>query len=287
MFDDPVAYATAVEPLLAADRVRSTVVSTMTHGAVVGPGTRRPVLVAAFDAGVPIAAAIRTTQAPVVVVTAPDRSDAAGLLAPAVLAGPSPPDLVSGPENAARAFAAGWIVEVGGGDSDVHTALLQYRLDNLIDPIGVPGGPRAVDVDDPIDVALAADWLLEFGIFTRTVPTPTGPDPEFIRARAGRGAVLVLWEVAGEPVALAGHTAVVGGMARIGPVYTPEEQRGRRYGSAVTAAAVRSAVAAGATELVLFTDLDYPTSNAVYRRLGFVEVGRFAELTLPAPRSSR
>jgi predicted GNAT family acetyltransferase len=105
-------------------------------------------------------------------------------------------------------------------------------------------------------------------------------------AREARGARHLLWTVPGDPavhddpVALAGHSAVVGGMARIGPVYTPPAMRRRGFGAAVTAAAVRSAQRAGATEVVLFTDIGYAPSNAVYRRLGFQPVEEFGHLQL-------
>jgi predicted GNAT family acetyltransferase len=56
--------------------------------------------------------------------------------------------------------------------------------------------------------------------------------------------------------------------------------RGNHYGSAVTAAAVRSAQRLGAATVVLFSDADYPTSNAIYRRLGFEPVQDMLELEL-------
>lgn len=52
-------------------------------------------------------------------------------------------------------------------------------------------------------------------------------------------------------------------------MYTPPEHRRRGYGAAITAVLTASALEAGATEVVLFTDLANPTSNGVYRRIGF------------------
>jgi predicted GNAT family acetyltransferase len=57
----------------------------------------------------------------------------------------------------------------------------------------------------------------------------------------------------------------------IGPVYTPPPQRGRGYGSAVTALATRSILEEGAVP-VLFTDLANPTSNKIYQALGYQAV---------------
>ncbi|NEA23957.1 GNAT family N-acetyltransferase, partial [Actinomadura bangladeshensis] len=51
--------------------------------------------------------------------------------------------------------------------------------------------------------------------------------------------------------------------------YTPAEHRRRGYGAAVTAAATTGALDAGADDVVLFTDLANPTSNGVYRRIGY------------------
>ncbi len=80
---------------------------------------------------------------------------------------------------------------------------------------------------------------------------------------------LRVWEVAGAPVSIAGVTRTVAGMVRVGPVYTPPELRGRGYAGAVTAAVSQAAREDGAQEVVLYTDLANPTSNALYRRLGY------------------
>ncbi|MFG2722452.1 GNAT family N-acetyltransferase [Streptomyces sp. NPDC048416] len=57
--------------------------------------------------------------------------------------------------------------------------------------------------------------------------------------------------------------------ARIGPVYTPPGLRRHGYAAAVTSAATRLAQNRGAAQMVLFTDLSNPTSNALYQRLGY------------------
>lgn len=156
--------------------------------------------------------------------------------------------------------------------------MLLYRLAHLVEPRPVPGAARHLDPADGGDRQLMAAWFHDFQLETGHVPVPRAPDPEVLSAREARGARHLVWQVDGEPVALAGHSVVVDGMARIGPVYTPEPLRGRGYGSAVMAAAVRAARTAGADEVVLFTDADYAPSNAVYRRLGFRVVEEFADL---------
>jgi predicted GNAT family acetyltransferase len=45
--------------------------------------------------------------------------------------------------------------------------------------------------------------------------------------------------------------------------------RGRGYAGAVTAEVSGAALAAGATDVVLFADAANPTSNALYQRIGY------------------
>jgi predicted GNAT family acetyltransferase len=66
--------------------------------------------------------------------------------------------------------------------------------------------------------------------------------------------------------------APAAGVSRIGPVFTPQNARGRGYGSAVTAAAADCALEAGVDDVVLFADLANPTSNGIYQGIGFEAV---------------
>ncbi|MEV7281242.1 GNAT family N-acetyltransferase [Streptomyces sp. NPDC093111] len=136
-----------------------------------------------------------------------------------------------------------------------------------------PGAPR---VAGPDDVPLALAWMREFA-------RDIGEDPDAdytanVEARVAEGR-LHFWEVDGEPVAMASVSRLAAGQARVSPVYTPPARRARGYGGAVTVEVSRAARTAGAADVLLFTDLANPTSNALYRRLGYrpladhVEVG--------------
>lgn len=143
---------------------------------------------------------------------------------------------------------------------------LLFRLDELTVPDGVRGAGRVAFADDR---ALVRDWFAAFQdeAFTGGPPVTEAAD----RTLAGGHAHL--WcDPSGDPVSLAARRAVIAGSARIGPVYTPPAQRGRGYGSAVTAAATRSILDEGAVP-VLFTDVANPTSNKIYQQLGYRPVG--------------
>jgi predicted GNAT family acetyltransferase len=78
-------------------------------------------------------------------------------------------------------------------------------------------------------------------------------------------------------------TRAVAGQVRLGPVYTPPGRRGRGFGGAVTAAVSQAAKDAGAAEVLLYTDLANPTSNALYQRLGYQPVSDSVELWFGPP----
>jgi predicted GNAT family acetyltransferase len=70
---------------------------------------------------------------------------------------------------------------------------------------------------------------------------------------------------------MAGAVPATGGVVRIGPVYTPPDRRARGYATACVEALSRSIVDAGDTA-ILYTQLANPTSNGIYRRIGYEPV---------------
>jgi len=152
-----------------------------------------------------------------------------------------------------------------GTEPEVERRTRLYRLGQLVPPDPAPAGTARVAVAD--DRELLFDWHHRFH---REVGEEIGDRTTIINDRISYGG-LSLWEVDAVPVAMAGRTRASAGMIRLGPVFTPVELRSRGYGAAVTAA-----VSAAAQELVgevlLFTDLTNPISNAIYQRLGYQPV---------------
>lgn len=193
----------------------------------------------------------------------------------ALAAGPAgTQDAVRGERQAVLAFAEAWRQRTGG-QVVVGRDTRLYRLAELTPrPMTPPGAARTAG---PADRALVLRWEAEFA---RDVgaETPGGEGAvDDALSRGGR----VLWELpGGEPVSMAGWTPPADGTSRVVAVYTPAERRGRGYAGAVVAAVSRAAPAAGAGEVVLFTDLADPVSNGLYRKLGYVPVADFAERDL-------
>ncbi|MEU4190773.1 GNAT family N-acetyltransferase [Kribbella sp. NPDC026611] len=97
-------------------------------------------------------------------------------------------------------------------------------------------------------------------------------DRQWLEQRVERGRLWV-WED-GRIVSFVGHQAPVFGVARVGPVDTAPEFRGRGYASALTAA-VTGRLRKVVDEVCLFTDLANPTSNKIYAAIGFRPVQDF------------
>ncbi|MET8688519.1 GNAT family N-acetyltransferase [Streptomyces sp. NPDC004732] len=172
----------------------------------------------------------------------------------------------------AEAFARAWEERTGAGATP-GTRQRLYRLGTLTPPGPAPAGRARVAT--AADRSLLARWHDEFG---EAVGERSGMAPgAWADSRIAYGGV-TLWEGPdGTPVAMAGVTRRIAGQVRVTPVYTPAARRGRGYGGAATAAVTRAALDAGASEVLLFTDLANPTSNGLYQRIGYRPVGDYAQ----------
>jgi len=159
-------------------------------------------------------------------------------------------------------FVAGWQKRTGAEARRGLRARL-YRLATLIPP-PPPGGAARIATTSDRDLLLR--W---FPAFHEELDDVSEADyGAAVDDRLGHGGI-TLWEVDGVPVSTASCSRLEAGMVRIGMVYTPREHRGHGYAAAVTATVSRAALDLGATDVVLFTDLDFPTSNGVYLRIGY------------------
>ena len=179
--------------------------------------------------------------------------------------------IASGKRPAAVNVAASYEADVSsawatatGGAMTVRQRVRLFRLAGLAPPDPFPpGGARVAGQDDR---GLLVDWHRAFG---RETGGPVTENAErTVRDRLSHDG-LMLWEADGLAVAMAAMSRNLAGVVRVTCVYTPARHRRRGYGGAVTTAVSRAALDAGAVDVVLFTDLTNPTSNALYRRLGF------------------
>lgn len=230
-------------------------------------------LVGAEDAhGDLVALLLRTPPHPLLVPDGNDQAALALLLDWFALHDPALPGVV-GPLPQARAVADAWAERHA---LEVRLALHEgvYRLRRVLDTPRAAGSMRSVTGADR-DLVLA--WLTAFERDAFGAPR-SDPERTWASFQGDASRSLVLWQdPEGAPVSLAGVPGRTPSGARIGPVYTPPQLRGRGYAEALVAALCAHELARGARQCFLYTDLANRTSNELYERVGFTRIGEAAE----------
>jgi ribosomal protein S18 acetylase RimI-like enzyme len=257
---------------LAAEPVLHNLVLTLLHERVAAPVSGRYWIVADGDAVIgvgfqsPLTFPLLLTPMPRQAVFASvDAIAEAGIVLPGVSA-----------EAATAAYCAGqWSERTSLAASPIG-GLRIYECAAVAPGPAVPGRlRRAMAADRELLIGWTGSFFLEVG--------EVGHDLEAMvdeRLAAGRCWV---WEH-GEPVSMAVHSAPLAKVARVQNVYTPTTMRGRGYAGACVGR-VTHLILEGESRCMLYTDLGNPTSNSIYRRIGYRSVAeglryRFAN---PAP----
>jgi len=261
--DDPATYADRVWDLLAADPAAQTVALTVAAAARNGfRWSHDPMLFGWYEDGADVRGAVSLTPPHELLLAAVPDDTLQELIAGlreqrAALPG------VNGDVELVERFVAAWTA----GTPTRHRIALRlrlFRLGALVPPDPLPAGAACVATLDDLD--LAARWL-------RAFEDETGVTRTNVEAAARERLSddrLWLWEDdTGEPVSLAARTATAVGVARVAPVFTPPDHRRHGYGAAITAACAADALARDAAHVVLFTDVENPTTNAIYQQIGF------------------
>ncbi|MEO6467640.1 MAG: GNAT family N-acetyltransferase [Acidimicrobiia bacterium] len=158
-------------------------------------------------------------------------------------------------------FAGAWSERTGVSARPTLGQRL-YELATVVDQ-PASGVLRRARTDD-------LGFLVEsFVAFVTEIGDPPG-DSESVVARRLAAGQLWVWDD-DATVSMCGLSTPIDGVVRVGPVYTPPERRGHGYASALVAG-VSSDVRSAGHRCILYTDLHNPTSNSIYRRIGFQAV---------------
>jgi len=171
---------------------------------------------------------------------------------------------VNAPEALAARLAAEWST-ARGGTATVTMRTRLFQLGDLTPPDPAPEGfGRAAT---PGDLDLLTSWTRAFHEEIPE-PDPVGDLAAAVAQRIARDAFRLWCLPDGTPASMAGLSLPAAGAVRLGPVYTPPGLRRHGYAAGATTAAAAAALTR-AGQVLLFTDLANPTSNALYPRLGF------------------
>lgn len=145
-----------------------------------------------------------------------------------------------------------------------------YQADKVIHPAYPPGKMRPATKKD---FPLLVDWGIGF-IQDALLPQHEVERVSAMTERKIEEESLFIWENGGAKsmASFQGHTP---NGVRVGYVYTPEKHRQFGYGSAITASLTQYLLDEGKKFCFLFTDLSNPTSNSIYKKIGYREVCDF------------
>jgi hypothetical protein len=166
---------------------------------------------------------------------------------------------VSGDAATAASFAGQWTERC-------KSAAIPFqgnRLYELLEMGEVPHIEGRLRQAVPSDRGLVIHW-------TRAFQTEIGEpadDTELRVERALATGQLWLWD-ANETVSMAASREPAEGVVRISGVYTPADKRKRGYAAACVHALSKHLRDSG-YRCILYTDLGNPTSNSIYRRIGY------------------
>jgi hypothetical protein len=174
---------------------------------------------------------------------------------------------VQGDSATAAAFARQWTA-LHDMKTRAGKGLGIYVLDRVIPPPGVSGTFRLATNDD-------LDLLLAWGeAFLHDIGEPPRNDDardKLLEAIAQQRRFF--WcDPAERPVCSVGVAGPTPNGIRVNVVYTPPQHRRRGYASAAAAAASQRMLDRGRKFCFLYTDLANPTSNKIYRAIGYKHV---------------
>lgn len=266
--DDPARALSEARPLLAAEPVFNNVILTLLRDRTADPIPGRYWLardgdgVAGFVFQSPVTfPAIMTPMAPDVIEALVDAIARDGVALPGINAEAA---------TAAR-FAGQWTERHKSAAVPIQGQRL-YEVVDVVEGAAVSGHLRPIE---PSDRELAVAWSRAFRVDVGEEPRdppPNGEEPRNPPPGLG-GWTVCFWDDGG-PASMAAASPPVEGVVRIGHVYTPPERRRRGYAGACVRDLSRRARDAG-HRCILYTDLGNPTSNSVYRRIGYRAVAEF------------
>ena len=151
-----------------------------------------------------------------------------------------------------------------------------FRLTEVADVGAVPGRSRLATEED---IALIVDWVMAFQAEALGEVDAEGID-RLVRKRVtadNRDSGFMVFQVGEDVVSISGHSGPTGTGIKIAPVYTPREKRGRGYATRLVADQSQWLLDQGYGSCFLYTDLSNPTSNSIYQKVGYKQVGVSAQ----------
>ncbi len=177
---------------------------------------------------------------------------------------------IVGPSDVSASFQTLWTEKTGEAPIEYMDQII-YSLVNVQMPPAIDGQLRWAKPDE---AKRTGSWIRAFS--ADALPQAEQISDKEAAKRAEdmiKAQRLAVWDVKGKAVAQAGVSGTAE-VARISMVYTPVEERGNGYASAVVANLSAEQLKAGKKMCCLYADARNPVSNSIYRKIGYEFAGR-------------
>jgi hypothetical protein len=255
-FDNPARVLAEAGAFLASEPVLHNIILTLLHARVAQPVPGRYWVArkGQQDVGVvfqsPLSFAATITPMPAdVVVAMVDRIVDSGVDLPGI----------NGEAGTAARFAGHWTER----SKSAAVPFQGLRLYELVEVCHRPDTSGRLRQAVPGDREILVDWVRRFQI---EIGEQHGDEAAMVDHWLPAGHFWI-WDD-GEPVSMAVTREAVEGVVRVAGVYTPATKRGRGYAGACVSDLSKQICNKGHRP-ILYTDLGNPTSNSIYRRIGY------------------
>ncbi len=178
---------------------------------------------------------------------------------------------VIGPRPICLPFAQNY-TQAYGLDFKIDMQQLVYQLDEVLPATRQEEGSLRLAEEE--DLPMLTQWMKAF-VEEAMRQVESEEKAKMAAERKIDRSEIYLWEVNGQVVSMAGIARPTYNGIAVNYVFTPKVFRKRGYAEACVRALSTLMLQNGFQFCTLFTDELYPTSNAVYKRIGYRQVASF------------
>ena len=153
--------------------------------------------------------------------------------------------------------------------------LIVHRLASVNDLPSASGKFEPANTDD---IDLISNWTVNFEKEAQTFPVKSKEQSlKTTRIRVSSDSMFK-WTVGGEIVSIAAIVRRTRHLGIVGLVYTPEKFRGNGYATSCVQKLSEYVLQNGFRHCGLFTDKSNPTSNRIYKKIGYLPITEFTDI---------
>ncbi len=142
----------------------------------------------------------------------------------------------------------------------------------------LPWAAGSLEVANEKDIDLVAEWTKLFEEDAKTFPRKSSEEIMRNTQRMIGTGNIFKWVDGGKTVSIAAIVRKTKSFGIVGLVYTPDKFRGKGYATSSVQKLSEHILQSGFNSCGLFTDKSNPTSNNIYKKIGYVPTTEFTDI---------